>query len=231
MDNIIINKENNNEWYDMSLPRVSNIVSFIYPFEWEDKKRYLEWLKKIWTTEEEYLWWANELWTFIHNQMENHILWKKIDKKNPLYLEVKEEIRNWIKYLNELIASWYKLLSEVYLIDWEKRYQWTSDLILIKENDIIIADFKSYWVVKKRYWLPNKDVIDKSKREKVRLQLSLYARAYLYHNPHYKCRSVKLIYIHSNLIREYDMEIIPKEEINIIIDRYLKSINNYYITF
>ena len=98
----MINKENNNEWYDMTIPRVSNIVSFVYPFEWNSKQRYLDWLKKIWISEEEYLWWANELWTFIHNQMENFILWKEIEKTSPLYKEVKNEIKHWIKYLKTL---------------------------------------------------------------------------------------------------------------------------------
>ena len=139
-------------------------------------------------------------------------------------------LKNLFDYLKE---EWYEMLSEVYLLDGQNRYQWTSDLILIKGNDVIICDFKSYWVVKKRYWLPNKDVLDKSKREKVRLQLSLYAWAYLYHNKHYHCSKIKLIYIHKDLIREYDMDIIPKEEIDDIVNRYLKSLSkeDYYITF
>lgn len=228
--NVMINLKND-EWYVRNIPRVSNIVSFVFPFDWNSKQRYLDWLNKLWITEEEYLWWANELWTYIHKQMENIIKGDKIDIKSPFYKEVKDIINNWKEYIKKLKKDWYKLLTEVYLKDKLNRYQWTTDLVLIKNNEIIIADWKSYWVVKRRYNLINKSTLDSDKREKVRLQLSLYAYAMLDSNSSYRCSKVKLLYLHDDLIREYEMDLIPRSEIEKIINDYIKTTENYYITF
>ena len=202
---------NNDEWYEKWIARVSNIVSFVFPFEWNSKQRYLDWLNKLWITEDEYLWWANELGTYIHKQMENIIKGDKIEIKSPFYKEVKEIIKQWKKYIKKLKNEWFEILTEVYLKDKLNRYQGTSDLVLIKNNEVIIADWKSYWVVKRRYNLDNKSTLDSSKREKVRLQLSLYAYAMLDRNINLNCSKVKLLYLHDDLVREYEMDIIPRD--------------------
>lgn len=163
--------------------------------------------------------------------MENIIKGDKIDIKSPFYKEVKDIINNWKEYIKKLKKDWYKLLTEVYLKDKLNRYQWTTDLVLIQNNEIIIADWKSYWVVKRRYNLINKSTLDSDKREKVRLQLSLYAYAMLDGNVNLNCSKVKLLYLHDDLVREYEMDIIPRDEIEKIINDYIKTNNNYYITF
>ena len=101
----------------------------------------------------------------------------------------------------------------------------------IKTNEIVVCDYKSYGVVKRRYGKDNKSTLDKDKREKVRLQLSLYAYAMLDSNSSYRCSKVKLLYLHDDLVREYEMDIIPRSEIEKIINDYIKTTENYYITF
>jgi CRISPR/Cas system-associated exonuclease Cas4 (RecB family) len=210
--------------YKTNLPRVSNIVSWVYPFDWEDKKRYKQWLKKEDIIEEEYLWWANTLWTFVHKQMENYILWKPIEIKNSMYEETKELIINWTKWLDDY---WYnKIETELYLTD--KIIQWTCDLLLFKWDKLILGDFKTYWIVKGRYWKPNKCAVDKHKRIKVQLQMSIYA--YLYEKKTgKKITSLSLIFLHWEKTREYVLVPLEKEEIERIIKEFLKNI--IYITF
>jgi len=210
--------------YKTNLPRVSNIVSWVYPFDWEDKKRYKQWLEKEDIIEEEYLWWANTLWTFVHKQMENHILWKPIEIKNSMYEETKELIINWTKWLDDY---WYdKIETELYLTD--KIIQWTCDLLLFKWDKLILGDFKTYWIVKSRYWKPNKCAVDKHKRIKVQLQMSIYA--YLYEKKTgKKITSLSLIFLHWEKTREYVLAPLEKEEIERIIKEFLKNI--IYITF
>jgi len=210
--------------YKTNLPRVSNIVSWVYPFDWEDKKRYKQWLKKEDIIEEEYLWWANTLWTFVHKQMENHILWKPIEIKNSMYEETKELIINWTKWLDDY---WYnKIETELYLTD--KIIQWTCDLLLFKWDKLILGDFKTYWIVKGRYWKHNKCAVDKHKRIKVQLQMSIYA--YLYEKKTgKKITSLSLIFLHWEKTREYVLVPLEKEEIERIIKEFLKNI--IYITF
>lgn len=150
--------------------------------------------------------------------MENYINGKEVDTTSPFYKEVDKIVEHWINYLKTL--KWYKMLSEVYIKDDKDRYQWTADLILEKDWEIIICDFKSYWVVKRRYWKDNKFNIDKKKREKVQLQLSLYAWAMLHPKKDYRCSKVKIIYLHDEWVKEYDMELIKREEIEQILNKY-----------
>ena len=217
-----MDEENNNEWYLEWIPRVSNLVSYIYPFKWtEDERRYINWLIDKWIDKDEYLWWANELWTFVHKQLEQHSLWKKIDKKNKLYKEVNKLIDNGIMFLRGVSD----IKNEVYLSD--DRIQGTTDIIYRYWWKLCLWDYKTYWVVKRRYWLDNKFKVDTGKRKKVQLQLSFYA--YLYE----KIEEIHLVYLHDEWYKIITLDIIPKEEIEKIIDNYYRDIINKdkYITF
>lgn len=222
-----MDEENNNEWYLEWIPRVSNLVSYIYPFKWtEDERRYINWLIDKWIDKDEYLWWANELWTFVHKQLEQHSLWKKIDKKNKLYKEVNKLIDNGIMFLRGVSD----IKNEVYLSD--DRIQGTTDIIYRYWWKLCLWDYKTYWVVKRRYWLDNKFKVDTGKRKKVQLQLSFYA--YLYEKIYNeKIEEIHLVYLHDEWYKIITLDIIPKEEIEKIIDDYYRNIINKdkYITF
>lgn len=222
-----MDEENNNEWYLEWIPRVSNLVSYIYPFKWtEDERRYINWLIDKWIDKDEYLWWANELWTFVHKQLEQHSLWKKIDKKNKLYKEVNKLIDNGIMFLRGVSD----IKNEVYLSD--DRIQGTTDIIYRYWWKLCLWDYKTYWVVKRRYWLDNKFKVDTGKRKKVQLQLSFYA--YLYEKIYNeKIEEIHLVYLHDEWYKIITLDIIPKEEIEKIIDDYYRDIINKdkYITF
>lgn len=222
-----MDEENNNEWYLEWIPRVSNLVSYIYPFKWtEDERRYINWLIDKWIDKDEYLWWANELWTFVHKQLEQHSLWKKIDKKNKLYKEVNKLIDNGIMFLRGVSD----IKNEVYLSD--DRIQGTTDIIYRYWWKLCLWDYKTYWVVKRRYWLDNKFKVDTGKRKKVQLQLSFYA--YLYEKIYNeKIEEIHLVYLHDEWYKIITLDIIPKEEIEKIIDNYYRDIINKdkYITF
>lgn len=211
--------------YNKNIPRCSNIVSYVYPFWWDWKIRYLEWLRNNNINEKEYLDWANELWTFVHNQMENFINWDEIEISSPLYKETIDEVKYWIDFLKELKAEKYQ--SETYLKDKDWLVQGTADLIYKKDWKTILWDYKTFWIVKKRYWKDNKYAVDKKKREKVALQLSIYA--YLYNQNHKeKIDWIELLFIHKKWVRSYKLELLDEKHIkNLLIEYhlYLKSKN------
>ena len=59
--------------YVEGLPRVSHIVSSVFPFEGEGKKRFEKWLKSKDISPEVYMNIANSYGTAIHKGMEDHI--------------------------------------------------------------------------------------------------------------------------------------------------------------
>ena len=222
-----MDEENNNEWYIEWIPRVSNLVSYIYPFSWTEwERRYKDWLLSKWIDEKEYLNWANEMWTYIHKQMENYSNWKKINKKSPLFKELEKIIDNWIMFL----AGVNDIKNEIYLSD--DRIQGTTDIIYKYWWKLCLWDFKTYWVVKRRYWLVDKFLVATDKKKKVQLQLSFYV--YLYEKIYNeKIDEIHLIYLHDEWYKIITLDIIPKEEIEKIIDNYYRDMINKdkYITF
>ena len=201
--------------YKKDIPRVSNIVSYVFPFNGEGKQRYLEWLKNNWILQEEYLNWANELWTFVHKQMENHLLSNPIEDN----IEVKAVVNKWIEYLKTL--KYKTCESELYLSN--DFIQGTCDVLFTYKDKIVLWDFKTYWIVKRRYWKVNKFQVDKHKREKVQLQMSIYA--YLYHKQYWiKIDEIVLLFLHDDWVREYKLDIIDENKIEDIIKRYYISV-------
>lgn len=90
------------EWYIEWISRVSDVVSFVFPFEGDAKQRYLDWLKKVWVCENLYLTTAQEWGTYVHEQCENEINWDPIDIKNPLYKKTKPETDFWVEFYKKL---------------------------------------------------------------------------------------------------------------------------------
>ena len=156
--------------YNKELPRVSDIVSFVFPFEGsEADERFDSWLRVKWVNREEYMEEASSWWTFVHKQIENHMMKKKVDK---------DERYNWF------VESWVKFIKEKKLrpLGIEKYvkckdYQWTCDLVCRIGREKWLIDWKNWGLSKYAFWIePWKYNKPYSKLKKARLQLSLYAK-------------------------------------------------------
>lgn len=156
--------------YDKLLPRVSSIVEYFYPFIWQAKLRFLDWLASYKIAFSDYMDEASSWWTFVHSQIENYIL----TNKEYDWEDYKWFIKSWIQFLKD-----FKVVvvgTEVYTKTPE--YQWTIDLIGEIDGKKYILDWKTYWLAKYKFWLKIPEYKKPSdKLKKARLQLSLYARA------------------------------------------------------
>ena len=89
------------EGYISWIPRVSEIVSFVYPFDGNNKARYQKWLKEVGIDEHDYLSKAQTVWTYIHQHLEDYINWEESEKIKELENEtVKTLIENGKKYID-----------------------------------------------------------------------------------------------------------------------------------
>lgn len=197
------------------IPRVSDIVSFKYPFEWNAKERYLKWLNINGIPEWEYLFEAQIIWTFVHAQIERG----KPEKDNPLFLLHKNEILFWLEKLKEL-KKLGKVHKEMYILDYKKRYQWTIDLVIINEKKkvVYIYDWKTWWIAKKKWWLKNEYKKPYDKIKKVALQLSLYAE--YFRRLWYNIEAIAVEWLHNTWCYEYELDLYTSREINKIIKEY-----------
>jgi hypothetical protein len=211
-----------NKNYVEGIPRISNIVSFAYPFDGNSKMRYLNWLNEKWIKEEEYLAWANEFWSIVHKWIEDFINWNEIIKTK----ETESYINHWIEYIKQEWLT--NIKTEVFLKEKNNLIQWTADIIFNIWKDIYIGDWKSYWGIKSRYGLSNKFAVDIDKRKKVQLQLSLYVYIYNQYNKK-KIKWIKLLFLHNDWLKVYDMDILPNDDIEKIIKDYYNSLS--FITF
>ena len=223
------------DWYKKWIPRVSEIVSFVFPFSGEGKQRYLDWLadnvppkrkRGYAIDEDEYLEEAQTVGTYVHLLMENHILWKNLIIGNPLYEKHKEVISHWLEYIDQLKKKytkkdWWKILTEPVVRDQDNRWQWSVDVVLINEGarKVIIKDWKTFWIAKARYGLPNTYRKPYDKLKKGALQFSLYAETY--RQKGYSIESIDLIYLHETGAYEYSLDLYPSEKLNTILERYI----------
>ena len=206
--------------YQDDIPRVSSIVEYFFPFKWTDwEKRYNEWLDNHWIDRKEYIKWACDMWTEVHKAMEEYLLWVPL---SPYSADVDIEVQNWTKWLSQLDAT--ETQTEVYVREKNNLFQWTVDFIYKQGDKYIIADFKTWWIVKKRYWLPNKFEIDKKKKDKVQLQMSVYA-----YRLELDISEIELIFIHMRGVKTLRLPIITKDKISSLINDY--HMRNTYITF
>jgi len=215
-------------WYIDWIPRVSDIVSFVFPFKWEDKARYQEWLAGKWINEDEYLKEAQDVWTFVHQQLENYLNKEKQDIDNKLYKLHKKEIENWIKFIKKIKKKykkkdWWEYVAEPVLLDNKKRYQWSSDLVFIndKKKEVVIIDWKSFGIAKKRWNLPNNYKKPYDKIKKGRLQFSLYW--YTFIQQWYKINELILVYLREENYYAYSLEQIDIKELDTILFNYYKN--------
>jgi len=199
------------KWYIDWIPRVSDIVSFIFPFKGEDKRRYKEWLYGKWINDKIYLKEAQDVWTFVHQQLENYLNWEEQETKHKLYSLHKKEIDNWIKFIKDIKKKykkkdWWKYVAEPVLLDEYWRYQGSSDLVLInnKKKEVVVIDWKTFWIAKKRWNLPNKYKKPYDKIKKGKLQFSLYG--YTFIQQWYKVNELILVYLRDDDYYAYQLE-------------------------
>lgn len=215
---------NYSEWID----RVSSIVDFVFPFSVEDDQRFTErlWWKSI--NKDEYMNTAKDWWTEVHRCLEEYILGHKFELSIKA-LEI--EVSNWLKYIDQLKEKhkWAQIYTEYYIKDDRGLYQGTSDVVVIDWNKVYIYDWKTYWVAKKRYNLPNVVKINKnwtpakpsSKIAKVSLQLSLYAE--YFKRLWYEIWWLYLVHLHTDWAFEFSCPLYSSEELEEILTKFIAS--------
>jgi hypothetical protein len=88
---------------------------------------------------------------------------------------------------------------------------------------VVLADWKTYGIVKKRYTLPNKFTVPKSKKDKVRLQMSIYA--YGLAQMGIKVDRLELLFLHEDGLKDIPLTLHSPEEIEALLASYEASLN------
>ena len=213
--------------YKKWIERVSNVVSFAFPFKWTDwEVRYNKWLFDNNIDEKVYLKEAQNMWTEVHNALEEYIINWELALGPPLSADVAREVEHGVKYLNSLDID--EIYTEKYAIDKLDRYQWTCDL-LYKTTDgkWVLSDWKTFGICQKRFkqLSPKKTQKDglpsiaKGKKDKVRLQMSLYAKA-IREVEGVEVDKLSLLFVHENWVREVEFPPIPDKEIEELLTAY-----------
>lgn len=189
--------------YKKGVERVSNIVSFRHPFKWTDwEKRYKNWLAEKWIEESVYLEMAQIMWTYVHDSLEHFILKNRKRKVTKAFADCEKEIDHWITWLKEL--DYQEIFTEKYVLEENDRFQWAVDLLYKKDDEWVLADWKTFGICKKRFDLPNKPTVPKSKKDKVLLQMSLYC--YALKQEWILVDSIELLFLHEEWIKVFAFE-------------------------
>lgn len=198
------------EGYKEWVERVSNIVSYVYPFDWDWKNRYLNWLCLNGIEEESYMKEACDVGTMVHKAMEDEILWNNVHIDE----DHRTEVEYWIHYLNAL--KW-ELIPEVVILDKKERYQGTTDLVRIDEETktVWLYDWKTWGIAKKKFDLPNKYRKPYDKLKKVALQLSLYAE--YYRAQWYEIGWIYVVWLHETGCYPFELELYSTKKLNKIL--------------
>jgi ribosomal protein L11 methylase PrmA len=195
--------------YKPNLPRVSSIVEFAFPFIWEKKDRFLNWLEEKGVSLEDYMEEACVWGTYVHKAMEDYSNWKKPKKKK--YTKIIEAgIRFHEEHKLETIGS------EVYVST--KDYQGTVDRLCylkdLQNEWPWIIDWKTYWLAKDKFGISSTYRKPYDKLKKAQLQLSLYAYAIGYKN-------IGVVELTNDWFYYFHpLSLLPKREINKIIKEY-----------
>lgn len=185
--------------YAKNLPRVSAIVEYFYPFNWNARQRFYDWLLANDVDVNDYMKEASEGWTYVHKALEDYSNWKEFK-----WRKYKEMVEAWIQFIKDSKLS--TIHTEHYIRT--EDYQGTIDLVAEIDWKKWIVDFKTYWLAKYKFWLtipPYKKPYDKLK--KARLQLSLYAHAISIEN-------IWVLELTNDWYHFHELELIPKETID-----------------
>lgn len=201
------------KWYS----RVTEVVDFFYPFKgtwgyWQ----FIKWLKRENIEHDDYMNTACSLGTLVHKAMEYYINWTLLDDNIPKVAE--PHIMYWKERFDKLKPD--EVYTEHFVKNDKYQYNGTIDIVYKKDWKWVLSDIKTYWIAKLPYDLaPWTLAVDKKKREKVNLQMSLYA--YALWQQGIKIEGLELVYLHTSGIRVYEMQPLSKKEIKKKLDEYI----------
>ncbi len=193
------------EKYKLGLPRVSDIVSSVFPFSLETEERFVGWLTKYWVSHSAYMEEASSGWTYVHAAMEQFV--KTGEFRGRKYKGWVESGKKWLSdYEVRPIAT------EVYISC--KDYQGTADLIAEINGEKYVLDWKNFWLAKHKFWIPQGDYRKPyDKLKKAQLQLSMYANVK-------KIDKIAVVELREDGYYFYPMERLSKEEIEKVVEDY-----------
>lgn len=211
--------------YVDGLPRVSHIVSSVYPFEGEAKKRFAAWLKSKGIKLDHYMNIANSYGTAIHLWLERYIIGQNIEQECSVENNEKDiNMSTYEPHLTKYVSYGKQFLKEErvtpihteHYICVDKRYQGTIDLIGEIDWEKWVLDYKTFWVAQEILWTKwptwrYKKPYDKLK--KATLQLSLYALPLWIKN-------IWVVELAEHWYEFHKLKIMTQEEIDIIIKNY-----------
>lgn len=215
------------KWYNKWIARVSNIVSYKFPFDWIAEANFNKVLDANNIKKKDYMDTANWWWTYLHKIAEDYILNKPLDLSliNLHWKEI-EGIKKYVDNLKKEFptAEW---LPEVVCHDKLKRFQWTADLVRRNWNKIFIYDWKSFEIVKKAFPSMKQMTYKKDgspfaptdKLKKVSLQLSLYAQTFIQQG--FDIGGIYLCWVTENWVFEYKADLWEQEDIDKLVTEYL----------
>lgn len=148
------------------LPRVSSIVEWVYPFGWDERERFLDWLWEKDVELEDYMKEASTWGTYVHASLEKYLkTWEWNGRK------YKNLVEFWIQFIKDYDVK--PIETEKYVKC--RDYQGTCDLIAEIDWEKWILDWKTYWLAKTKFWIAtSKYRKPTDKLKKARLQLNLY---------------------------------------------------------
>ena len=197
--------------YKQWLPRVSDIVSSVFPFSLETEERFIGWLTKYGVSHSAYMEEASNGWTYVHAWLESFI--KKWTFQGRKY---KGWINSWIQFLND-----YKVMpiaTEEYICCDD--YQGTVDLIAEIAWEKYVLDWKNFGLAKTKFGIPQGEYRKPyDKLKKAQLQLSMYALEL-------GIKKIAVIELREDGYYFYEMERLSKKEIDKILEEYNKSKND-----
>lgn len=213
--------------YITIIPRVSNILSFIFPFEGNGREQYEGWLRRNNINQEAYLAQANEVGTLIHNAMEKYILsWEKTN--NVLH---QKELDGWYKHIDHIKEKykeqhWWKYCPEYYVRSEDLLFQWTIDLLIINESlgRAVLIDWKTWGIAKKHFNLPNKYTKNYGKLKKVGGQLSYYAE--VIRTRGYEIEDLQVVILHEAGVYNYSLPLWSRKLLYYFLKQYYIAQNS-----
>ena len=204
--------------YIEGLVRVSHIVSSVFPFEGEAKKRFAAWLKSKGIKLDHYMNIANSYGTAIHLWLEQYIKSSQENNETDINMSTYEpHLTKYVSYGKQFLKEERvtPIHTEHYIVV-DNKYQGTIDLIGEIDWEKWVLDWKSWgiaqeilrtkgpsWKYKKPY----------DKLAKTTLQLSLYALPLWIKN-------IWVVELAEHWYEFHKLKIMTQEEIDIIIKNY-----------
>lgn len=198
--------------YSPTLPRVSSIVEFAYPFKGEDKERFLSWLWKKNIEFEDYMEEASYWGRYVHNALEKYIKTGEFTGKKYRWY-----VLNGISFLK---TGAYEVVETEHYVR-GRDYQWTIDIIVRRVSDgkYWILDYKTYGLAKDKFGIEKVYRKPYDKLKKASLQLSLYSRIV----KKYKIEFIGIVELWEDYVFEHPLEFWEEEDIKKLIKEYKLS--------